>query len=87
MTSKQTYSHPKLLWLLFSLTLLAISAPLQSKAQEKVIWVNVSEEQANQLEILVPTLDDGADSFTTNPSLRQAAPEPIVSNKAATDEA
>jgi hypothetical protein len=62
---------------------LAIAAPLQGQAQAQVIWEPVTEEQADQLQILVPAVDGGATSVPTSPSEsnaspQSAAPQPIV---------
>lgn len=78
MTTPQPASLPKRLWLLASLAPIAITAPLHGHAQEQVIWEPVTEEQSDTLQILVPSIDGGADSVRTNPTETQAVPHPIV---------
>ena len=83
MTTPQPPSRPKRLRLLAGLAPLAIAAPLQGQAQAQVIWEPVTEEQADQLQILVPSVDGGATNVPTSPSESQAtpqsaAPQPIV---------
>ncbi len=83
MTTPQPPSHPKRLWLLTGLAPLAIAVPLQGQAQEQVIWEPITEEQADQLQILVPSVDGEATTIQTSPSESQAtpqsaAPQPIV---------
>ena len=84
MTEPQPPSNNRRLWMLLScLAPLAIAAPLQGQAQEQVIWEPVTEEQADQLQILVPSVDGGTTNVHTSPSEsqatpRSAAPHPIV---------
>ncbi|WP_115118606.1 hypothetical protein [Synechococcus sp. UW105] len=76
MISLHPISNPKRLWLLAGLAPLVIAAPLHGQAQDQVIWQPVSEEQADQLQILVPSDDGGANSIQPSPSESQEAPQP-----------
>ncbi len=83
MTASEPPSQPKRLWILAALAPLTITAPLRGQAQEQVIWEPVTEEQADRLQILVPSVNGGATSVQTsasesNTTPQSAAPQPIV---------
>ena len=78
MNMQQPPLHPRKPWLLACMAPLAIAAPLHVRAQNQVIWETVTEQQAEQLQILVPSVDGGADSDQTTPSQTQVTPQPIV---------
>ncbi len=82
-TAPHPPSNRRPLWLLGGLAPLAMAAPIQVRAQVQVIWEPVTKEKADQLQILVPSVDGGATSVQTsisesNATPQSAAPKPIV---------
>ncbi len=56
----------------------ALLASLQARSQEQVIWTPVSDEQAEDAQILVPALDAGAGSGSSFQNEATTKPQPIV---------
>ncbi len=56
----------------------ALLAPLQARSQEQVIWTPVTDEQAEDAQILVPALDGGAGSGSSFQNEATRKLQPIV---------
>lgn len=79
MTSIHSSHRRSLLgWLIAGISPFALLTPLQVRSQEQVIWTPVTEEQAEEAQILVPSVDGGAGSGSSFQKEATRKLQPIV---------